>query len=301
MKILLKLQLASGGTHTVKGLVWDRLDCNQQDQVQDLYLVSAETGWIKNDESSKPAFSGLVLESGGKNLADFLHDPEHSLSRFGILSRVNILREIVSALEFLECHQIVHGDLKPENIVLFQSSGTGMARWKLIDFDNSYDLSCRPSPRIDPRNTFLTPEYIPPELARAVRESLTLDPTHKMDIWSLGVISIFVLKGHSLWDLYIPFNSVDLSSILNFNEEHFTRSWLSVQVGEKEKSFLEDCFHVEPSRRWNPSRLLTKSLFTTGQATISSKSREITAIRNELVALTQLVDHAVTVEQLEGR
>ncbi len=83
-----------------------------------------------------------------------------------------VLKEIVDALEFLEKHRIVHGDLKPENIVSFHR-GNGTTCWKLINFDNSHDLtslSSRSPPKIDLQNPFLTPEYIPPELALAVRE-----------------------------------------------------------------------------------------------------------------------------------
>jgi len=149
--ILMKLQFHSGGSlHHVKCLD-NRLEWNHPDgEEQDLYVVSSETGCVKNDENSKPRVCGLVLESGGLNLAQFLRDPLHSPSRFGIIARVNILKEIVDALEFLEKHRIVHGDLKPENIVSFHR-GNGTTCWKLIDFDNSHDLtslSSRSPPKI---------------------------------------------------------------------------------------------------------------------------------------------------------
>ncbi len=325
--ILLKLQSthAEGAKFHVLCLA-PRLNWNDSDQeeVQDLYLRSSE-GSIKNDGNSKPRVCGLVLESGGLNLAEFLRDPLHSPSRFGIIARVNILKEIVDALEFLEKHRIVHGDLKPENIVSFHR-GNGTTCWKLIDFDNSHDLtslSSRSPPKIDLQNPFLTPEYIPPELASAVREvklnrlnspnqqqqDPLFTPTHKLDIWSLGLVSVFVLKGQSLWDLYPSFNlntrigvgrssNVDLSPIIDFSEDHFNRTWLSVQCGEKEKSFLVDCFRVDPNNRWSASKLARKSIFSTGQATILLGVREINVeIRNQMVQLTQLVDQGVTLGQ----
>ncbi len=171
--ILLKLHSAhaEGAKFHVLCLA-PRLNWNNSDQedLQDLYLRSSE-GWIKNGENSRPRVCGLVLESGGLNLAQFLRDPLHSPSRFGIIARVNILKEIVDALEFLEKHRIVHGDLKPENIVSFHR-GNGTTCWKLIDFDSSHDLSSLSSqspPKIDLQNPFLTPEYIPPELAREIK------------------------------------------------------------------------------------------------------------------------------------
>ncbi len=126
-----------------------------------------------------------------------------------------------------------------------------------------------------------------------------------MDIWSLGLISVFVLKGQSLCDLYISFKmnsneelNLNLSPIIDFSEEHFERSWLSVQ-GEKEKSFIEDCLRVDPSVRWSASRLQKKSIFSTHHSTISLNARETkTGIRNQLTELTRLIDQGVTVEHL---
>jgi len=120
---------------------------------------------------------------------------------------------------------------------------------------------------------------------------------------------VFVLKGQSLWDLYPSFNlntrigvgrssNVDLSPIIDFSEDHFNRTWLSVQCGEKEKSFLVDCFRVDPNNRWSASKLARKSIFSTGQATILLGVREINVeIRNQMVQLTQLVDQGVTLGQ----
>lgn len=314
--ILMKLQFHSGGSQFhVKcldhQLEWKANETGQQ-QGQNLYIISSETGWLKNDLDPGPTLYGLVLESGGVNLEIFLRDPLHNPSRFGIIPRVNILRDIVSALQFLERCRIVHGDLKPENIVLFQSSngsGNTMSTWKLIDFDNSYDLTSQPSPKIDPRNpeTFLTPEYIPPELAVLMNPGSNsplqpLDPSHKMDIWSLGLISVFVLKGQSLWNLYPGFNSIAVfSSIIDFNEEHFKR-WLNVEMGDKEGSFVEDCFRIDPRTRSSPSLLLKKSLFSTGQSTVLLNSLETsTVVRNQLVELIGLVDRGVRLDDLDDR
>jgi len=96
-----------------------------------------------------PRMYGLVLERGGMNLATYLGDLKNSL---GIIARVNILQQIVKALEFLEKCGIVHGDLKPENIVSFQISEIETC-WKLIDFDNSYDLQSESLPKIYPQDS----------------------------------------------------------------------------------------------------------------------------------------------------
>lgn len=73
---------------------------------------------------------GLVLESGGKNLKEFLRN-----ELLSSVQRIHILQEVVEAVTFLHRLNIVHFDLKPENIVFFTSGDK--ARWKLIDFDSS--------------------------------------------------------------------------------------------------------------------------------------------------------------------
>jgi len=45
-----------------------------------------------------------------------------------------------------------------------------------------------------------------------------------------------------------------------------------VGMGEKEKSFIEDCLRKNPNDRASASQLLRKSLFDTGKSTVSTES-----------------------------
>ncbi len=113
-----------------------------------------------------------------------------------------------------------------------------------------------------------------------------------MDIWSLGLISVFVLKGQSFWDLYTPFME-ELSTMIDFSENHFNSTRLNVHVGrEKEKSFIEDCLRLDQSARWSTSKLLKKSLFSIGQSTISMNAiNTSTIIFNKPMELTRLISN----------
>ena len=68
------------------------------------------------------------------------------ISRLNTKDILIILRSIVHSLRILHRENIVHGDLKPDNI-LIKMTGTGTYTAKLIDFDDSYFSECPPKDR----------------------------------------------------------------------------------------------------------------------------------------------------------
>lgn len=106
-----------------------------------------------------------------------------------------ILRSLVYSLKILHHAKIVHGDLKPDNI-LIKLTSTGTYTTKLIDFDDSY-ISANP-----PEDRFLvigTPEYYSPEMYSYITDEDKVIPgrtlTTKSDIFALGVIFTEYLTG----------------------------------------------------------------------------------------------------------
>lgn len=106
-----------------------------------------------------------------------------------------ILKTVTHSLKILHDLKIVHGDLKPDNILIKQTK-TGAYTTKLIDFDNSY-FSKEP-----PENTeevVGTPEYYSPELATYIKTGETDEDrktlTVQSDIFALGIIFTEYLTG----------------------------------------------------------------------------------------------------------
>ncbi|MCB0537734.1 MAG: protein kinase [Bacteroidetes bacterium] len=106
-----------------------------------------------------------------------------------------ILKTVTHSLKILHDLKIVHGDLKPDNILIKQTK-TGGYTTKLIDFDNSY-FSEEP-----PENTeevVGTPEYYSPELAAYIKIGETAEDRKKLtiqsDIFALGIIFTEYLTG----------------------------------------------------------------------------------------------------------
>jgi serine/threonine-protein kinase len=93
---------------------------------------------------------------------------------------VSIVRECLAALAALHREEIVHGDLKPSNIMLKR---TGNA--KIVDIGSAFELSKPPIYRT------CTPAYAAPEVLEEI------DCSPRSDLASLGYVLIEMLAGWS--------------------------------------------------------------------------------------------------------
>ncbi len=95
---------------------------------------------------------------------------------------IQVVRECLAALAALHREGIVHGDLKPSNIMLKR---TGNA--KIIDIGSAFELANAPVPRT------CTPTYAAPELLERG------DCTPRSDLASLGYVLIELLAGRPVF------------------------------------------------------------------------------------------------------
>jgi serine/threonine protein kinase len=250
---------------------------------------------------------GLVLESGGKNLREFLK--HESLISVPMIQRIHILEQVAEAVTFLHRMGVVHFDLKPENIVCFfpasgSGSGNDKMRWKLIDFDSSFEETSSPltaapsalaaassSACLDMDDLWVSEEFMCPEIASAVVEhlnrrqqqqqpsnqspNLSLAINWRMDIWSLGMVAYFLFTNHSLWSDYPSAAPFSCSVVSRISQEEL-QLILTRSLNHKEKSFVESCLKVDPSARLSGTELLGKSLFTTANATVNANTLKMT-------------------------
>ena len=118
------------------------------------------------------------------------------ISKLDFRNLLIIMRSLVNSLRILHRANIVHGDLKPDNI-LIKLTSTGVYTTKLIDFDDSYISGFPPT---DHSLVVGTPEYYSPEMYSYITDEdgvvsrSTL--TTKSDIFALGVIFAEFITGY---------------------------------------------------------------------------------------------------------
>ena len=101
------------------------------------------------------------------------------------LARIqSIMRQVLTAMEFIHSLRLIHSDLKPENILLKTKyiPGKPIPLIKLADFGLS-------TQKIIMETIAGTKEYIAPEQAKFHNY------TNAVDVWSLGIILDEVLHG----------------------------------------------------------------------------------------------------------
>jgi serine/threonine protein kinase len=118
------------------------------------------------------------------------------ISSLGGHNKMLLLRTVAFSLKQLHNTGIVHGDLKPDNILIKKTEAKTFTS-KLIDFDNSY-FTGNPPEINDDEDIVGTTTYYSPELLQYVRRSSETKPeslTVKSDIYALGLIFCQYLSG----------------------------------------------------------------------------------------------------------
>ncbi|XP_041086063.1 serine/threonine-protein kinase SBK1 [Polyodon spathula] len=104
------------------------------------------------------------------------------------------MQQLGLALDFLHCKSLVHRDVKPENVLLFDHE---CRRVKLADFGMTRRVGCRVK-RISG-----TIPYTAPEVCQASRtEGFVVDCS--LDVWAFGVLIFCMLTGNFPWEAALP-------------------------------------------------------------------------------------------------
>ncbi|CAJ1081964.1 LOW QUALITY PROTEIN: serine/threonine-protein kinase 17A [Xyrichtys novacula] len=175
----------------------------------------------------------LVLEyaAGGEIFNQCVADREEEAFSEDDVKR--LMRQILEGVSFLHQNNVVHLDLKPQNILLTCSSPLGDI--KIVDFG----LSRMVCSHQELREIMGTPEYVAPEI-------LNYEPiSTATDMWSIGVLAYVMLTGIS------PFLGEDKQeTFLNISQLNvsYTEEELQ-QVDQAALPFIQMLLRKQPQDR----------------------------------------------------
>jgi dual specificity tyrosine-phosphorylation-regulated kinase 2/3/4 len=183
-------------------------------------MISRLLGVIEGSEDT-----WLVYEAGGESLGQQLYNIEvtegskdnhnfsitHGVFYEKLSQDVSILAQLIArlalVLDCLQAHNLVHSDLKPDNILVeFDDEFDTIEIVKLVDFGSTFKFNEQM------HVSATTPEYISPEMIDFLYKNMTgtveKDAAVKLfshctawssDVWSLGIIILEILTGIPVW------------------------------------------------------------------------------------------------------
>ncbi|POM73387.1 CAMK protein Kinase [Phytophthora palmivora] len=153
----------------------------------------------------------------------------------------DLVRELAVTLQYLHSKDVVHADVKPENILL-NDKDTSM---KLIDFGQSFRLHDGTCRKIEA----CTVAYTSPEFIHH-RESGCA-----MDVWALGVVLYIVLCGLHPFDPMDDATDEELQQrILKGNFERESAGWAC--MSDNARDLVRRMLTVDPEKRINAAQVL---------------------------------------------
>ena len=150
---------------------------------------------------------------------------------------VRIVQQLCSLIYFLNEYGIVHRDLKLENIIMTNDSD--QADIKILDFFSAIFLG----PSYYKNEIISSISYCSPEIL------LNKHWDKKVDIWSLGIITYFLLSG------YLPYEDDDnneknvAKQIINLPVTYPKELWKD--ISNNAKDFVDSCLQKDPQKRIN--------------------------------------------------
>jgi hypothetical protein len=141
-------------------------------------------------EDSRYYYMILDLVSGGEMFEHLI-----TLGAYSEGDASRLVKEVAVALSFLHGIGIVHGDLKPENLMLSTDRNED-STIKIVDFGCA-QISEDGGSVISKSTAGNTPAYCPPEVLEDTKSPIK----PSMDVWGLGIILYIMLTGLHPFDL----------------------------------------------------------------------------------------------------
>eukprot|EP00475_Leptophrys_vorax_P026090 TRINITY_DN3658_c0_g1_i1.p1 TRINITY_DN3658_c0_g1~~TRINITY_DN3658_c0_g1_i1.p1 ORF type:complete len:376 (+),score=76.67 TRINITY_DN3658_c0_g1_i1:881-2008(+) len=157
------------------------------DQLKSLFARELRSLFIASHHPNVVHLEGLTQENW--LVMEFCPATLESLQKpLDLVRKISLSMEICRGLSFLHRIGIVHGDLKPCNVLI---SEKGVA--KLTDFGLSYSAYSSVATKVGG-----TTRYKPPEASLPKRQRSKLDP-RSADVFGLGGVLLYLFSGFAPW------------------------------------------------------------------------------------------------------
>jgi serine/threonine protein kinase len=193
----------------------------------------------------------LDLVRGGEVFDRLIEDGAYSEA-----DAARLVREVGSALAFIHGIGLVHGDLKPENLML-SSEHSSDAVVKLVDFGCAEVIDPN-SPYYDADEKMSvtnTPGYSPPEMLDETKRHIPLTPA--VDMFAMGVIIYIVLTGVHPFDLTGDSSEKDMNHKVRCHRAPPLRnSSITAHLSPSALDLIEKLIEWDPQKRMTALEML---------------------------------------------
>jgi serine/threonine protein kinase len=168
---------------------------------------------------------------------------------------VRIARQLASALRYAHEHQVVHGDVKPENVILDDLG----QRAKLVDFSLSF---------VSARTGLVTPQTIARRAAYLAPEQVRGEPIGpQADVYALGALLYEMLVGRPPFVGATPRATAELRVKAPLRPT----SVFDPSVPASVESIVSRALERDPARRWRSMAELEQALARLDRAQLAPR------------------------------
>ncbi|XP_071311466.1 serine/threonine-protein kinase PAK 3-like [Agelaius tricolor] len=170
----------------------------------------------------------------------------------------SVCRECLQGLHFLHSRQVIHRDIKSNNVLVGMDGSV-----KLGDFGLCAQLSPERSKR---SSSVGTPSWMAPEVVRGEAYG------PKVDIWSLGIMGLEMVEGEAPYEREARLRVFELIERNGPPKLQNPRHHSALL-----RDFLRCCLQADEDRRWSAQELLQHPFVTSGDPASSLAALIITA------------------------